>query len=311
MTRWLPNFVIAGAPRCSTSATFSYFAAHPQVAGSSVKEVQYFMDRGSALFHPEANSHDFGLERYARFFEEGMKVKPNATVRMEATPGYLFQKEALAKLPALETSPRFLFLVRRPSKQLYSSYIYSRNQAANLPLDVSFEEFAFGSSRMATARNEFHRHALDYVRYVNFLEKWRAQCPDDRMRVLVFEKFSNDLSKNMSSLATWLHIDPGFYETFVFKQENANIQVRSATVHRAARLVRQILPNSLRGAAKGLYARANATRFDTVADQPLDVMAAIDEAVASDSERLATSFNLDLSAWFQPVEQSKPEMATT
>lgn len=311
MTLWLPNFVIAGAPRCSTSAAFSYFVAHPQVAGSSVKEVQYFMDRTSALFHPEANSQDYGLERYSRFFEDSMKKKPNATIRMEATPGYLFQTEALAKLPDLETSPRFLFLVRRPSQQLYSSYLYSRNQAANLSLDVSFEEFAFGSPRMAASRNEFHRCALEYVRYVNFLERWRARCPGERMRVLVFEQFSKNLPENMSSLSTWLGIEPGFYESFVFRRENANIQVRSAAVHRAARFVRQLLPASIRGAAKGLYARANSSSLDLSADLPVDVMAAIDQAVAADSERLASSFDLDLSDWFLPVKQRRPEMATT
>lgn len=293
----LPNFIIAGAPRCGTSAAFAYLAAHPGTAGSSVKEVQYFFDRDSVLFHPEANVLDHGLERYRRFFRDGLAARPDARVVMEATPGYLYSRVALEHVPDLPTRPKVLFILRDPPAQLYSSYLYSLGQAANLGPDVSFREFAFGSPRMAASGNEFHRNALAFTRYADFLPGWRDRLGPERMRILTFEDLNRNRARRFAELADWLGLDPAFYDSFGFERVNASVKVKSRLIQRAARIAGRVLPGGARDLAKGLYTRVNLEAAETQPAAPDEVLAEVAAATAEATGRLAEEFGVDVSAW--------------
>ena len=39
-----PNFFIVGAPRCGTTALYSYLSEHPNIFMPGVKELNYFAD---------------------------------------------------------------------------------------------------------------------------------------------------------------------------------------------------------------------------------------------------------------------------
>jgi hypothetical protein len=293
----LPNVVVAGAPRCGTSALFSYLAAHPDAAGSSVKEVQYFMDAGSPVLRAEANYHRNGLDAYRGFFRKGIAEKPAASVVFEATPGYLYQETAVAVLPTLPTRPRFVFQLRKPSEQVYSSYVYSRHRAGNLPKDVSFREFAFGSDRLAASKSEFHRHALDFANYDKHLSGWVAACGDDRIRVGLLETMRESPRDYLAELAAWLGIDPDFYADYAFAVVNENAAVRIRALQGAARRISNLAGRRASG-LRAAYRRVNMTSVPGASDDDRAVMAEIDERLQDASRRLGNRFALDVaSAW--------------
>jgi hypothetical protein len=293
----LPNFVIVGAPRCGTSAVFTYLAAHPRVAGSSVKEVQYFMDEDSALFHEEANYRRHGLTAYGAYFEDSLERKPDATIVFEATPGYMHQRTALEALPALPSDPRFLFQLRKPSEQVYSSYVYSLNQAANLSRRISFREFAFGSQGLAASESEFHRHALAFADYGTFLSRWADVCGEERMRVACFESLRVDPRAYMQDLARWLEIDPGFYDDYDFSVVNRNVAVRSRALQRIGRRSSVVLAGRARVLGRDLYRRMNTAAVSGPSNEDRAVMAEIDEQLNDANEALARRFGTGVSAW--------------
>ena len=296
--RLLPNLVIAGAPRCGTSALFDYLASHPQVGVSSVKEVQYFTDPDSALYHPQANFRHGGLQGYAGFFPSAGTAPEGLRIVLEATPGYLYQKLALEQLPRLPGYPVFVFMLRRPSAQLRSSYLYSRNRAGNLPRDVSFREFALGSPAMMRSSNEFHRCALDFVRYADYVERWVDRCGEARIKIVIFETLMANLPVGMAELAQWLDIDPAPLRERDYTRINAGLSVRSPALQRLGRgLSAALLPASAMPLARRIYRLVNVAehRPDDAGDS--EVMAEIDARCAEANARLARRFGLDLSMW--------------
>jgi Sulfotransferase family len=293
----LPNFIVAGAPRCGTSALFAYLAAHPEVAASSVKEVQYFMDEDSALFHPESNYLAHGLDGYRPYFAKAVSESPDASVVFEATPSYMFQRTAVEVMPGLPSSPRFLFQLRKPSDQVYSSYLYSLNQAGNLSHRVSFREFALGSDTTTDSANEFHRQALAFTEYVTFLSRWRAACGDERIRVTTFEALGADPPTYLRELASWLAIDPDFYDTYDFDVVNRNVAVRARGAQSLVRRLAPPLGGRAREVARGLYRRVNTKPPPAPSEGDRAVMAEIDERLEPANRRLADRFRIDLQAW--------------
>jgi hypothetical protein len=293
----LPNFVIAGAPRCGTSALFTYLAAHPQVAASSVKETQYFMDADSALFHRDSNYLSQGVDGYRKYFAEGVRERPGAAIVFEATPGYMYQRTALESLPELPSRPRFLFQLRKPSAQVYSSYLYSLHQAGNLSHRVSFREFAFGTDRISNSTNEFHRRALAFAEYATFLAEWQVACGDERIRVSHLEAFRENPRRYMRDLATWLDIDPVFYDDYDFAVVNRNVAVRARGAQTLVRRLARPLSGGARNVARGLYRRVNTRSLPAPSDDDRAVMAEIDEHMQSINGALADRFHIDVQAW--------------
>ena len=58
-----PNFFIVGAPRCGTTALWTYLKAHPEIFMSSQKELYYF----DSDLHPEGWTQ-LSLEQYLSNF---------------------------------------------------------------------------------------------------------------------------------------------------------------------------------------------------------------------------------------------------
>lgn len=297
MLEALPNFVVAGVPRCGTSALFAYLAAHPQVAASRVKETQYFVDAGSALLHRNSNYLQHGISGYTPYFAPSADETPHAPILFEATPSYIYQRTALAAMPTLPSRPKFLFQLRRPSEQIYSSYLYSLHRAGNLPRDVSLREFAFGSERMAASKNEFHRCALAFTDYESFLSQWRSACGDARIRVTCFETLRDDPHTYMRSLASWLGIEPDFYDEFDFTVVNRNVAIRSRAAQNVVHRLSPLLVGPARNLGRGVYHRMNTMTLSQPSADDRAVIAEIDERMWDANERLRERFDVDVRLW--------------
>jgi hypothetical protein len=87
----------------------------------------------------------------------------------------MYQQTALAHLPDLPTTPKFLFVVRDPAAQLLSTYRYYLNNWLMLGADVSFGDFIkmVENKDPILAKNELLADAFLNVRYRDRLACWR------------------------------------------------------------------------------------------------------------------------------------------
>jgi hypothetical protein len=304
----LPNLVIAGAPKCGTSSLFDWLVAHPQVCGSTVKEPFFLIDEGNPLRNYNCNFHDHGLGAYASFFAH---CRGNEKVIAEATTHYIYQHTALDVLATLPSRPRVVFVLRKPSERILSSFAFSKHNLGNVRADLSFAEFvrrasnepeepglqaALGRSAYVLVRD------LQYSRYVDYLLAWRERLGEDRMRILLFESMRLDPKRVMEGFASWLGIDPSFYAGFDFTPRNKTVSVRSGKVQRLARAFAGNIPaGPVKDSLKRVYLVLQSKPPQPASEADEETLATLEDDFRPHNRRLANEFNLDLSAWETPA----------
>lgn len=101
----LPNFMIAGAPKCGTTALYRYLQTHPQVFLTEPKEPHFYAEDLGA--HREVPQR----EAYLRLFDN---VQPQHRAIGEASVWYMHSAHALERVKADHPDIRLLILLRNP-----------------------------------------------------------------------------------------------------------------------------------------------------------------------------------------------------
>lgn len=298
----VPNLVIVGAPKCGTTSLFAWLAAHPAVCGSSVKETRYLLDPDDPLFKIKSNYRDYGLAGYHSYFSACETA--SAPIVLEATPVYLYQHTAPSVLAGLTPVPRIIFVFRKPSERVYSHYQFLRNNKIVLDSALTLREFV-ELNKSRDPRLPVRGHAREVVaqsRYVDYLDRWSTRFPRAHLLAFLFEHLRRDPRGFMRDVAERLDIDPSFYDSYDFPQENVTYEIRSRWIHRSRKLLgRRLRPrmrNALKRVAETTYSHINvkpASRSRTSEDS--DVLLELEREFLPYNERLADELQLDISPW--------------
>jgi len=303
----LPNLVVAGAPKCGTSSLYRWLADHPQACGSAPKETFYLMDEGHPLARRGSNFRARGLGGYSEFFagcDEGARVV------FEATTHYIYQRTALEVLSQLPTRPRVVFLLRKPSERVYSSFRYSQNNLSNVSRTLTFARFvelskANGNGtdadwdELAGASAYVLRNDIAYSRYVEYIGPWAERLGRGRVDVLLFEDLKSNPRAFMKGFAARVGVDASFYDSYDFPLKNETFGVRYPSLHRGVRRLNELVPAAgLKDALKRVYVKAQSGGTST-GKTPEDARALeeLEREFRPFNQRLADEFGLNLSAW--------------
>jgi len=302
----LPNLVVAGAPKCGTSSLYRWLADHPQACGSAPKETFYLMDEGHPLARRGSNFHARGLEGYAEFF--GGRGG-GARVVFEATTHYIYQRTALEVLSGLPTRPRIVFLLRKPSERVYSSFRYSQNNLANVRRGLTFARFVeltkgdggggAALEELAGASAHVLRNDIRYSRYVEYVVPWVERFGRGRVDVLLFEDMKSNPRAFMKEFAARVGVDASFYDSYDFPLKNETFGVRYPSLHRGVRKLNGLVPAAgLKGALKRAYLKAQ-SGGSSKGKTPEDARALgeLEREFRPFNRRLADELGLNLSAW--------------
>lgn len=256
----IANLVIAGVGKSGTSSLFAYLAAHPDIAGSTIKETHYFS--------PVVSGRAPGpLSEYASFWPDA----DGATYRLEATPLYCLGGGAV--IDALEsTLPaefRVVIALRDPLTRLFSNYTYMRSKGQAAAYG-SFEEYVDaclahddGSTEVLelTGRS-WSGWRRSYYGY--YLPIWLERL-GDRLRVVYFEDLARDPAVVVESLFRWLGVDETVAGSIDFRIHNATavprldaLRVLASSVNRLGAPLWKTRPRWKRSLVR-TYARLNGT----------------------------------------------------
>lgn len=158
----LPNLVVIGAMKAGTTSMHAYLDRHPQVLGSSDKELRFFAD-------PNCRSW---VGRYQAYFTPGTRY------RLESSPVYSKAPTipgVAARMAELVPQARLLYLVRDPIERVIADYVEKRHWGAtSAPLEDELVDADdpgnqwVAPSRYATQLQQFLDHfAADQIQVID------------------------------------------------------------------------------------------------------------------------------------------------
>ncbi len=269
----LPDFLIIGAQRCGTTSLARNLSAHPEVYVASQKEVHFF-DRHT----------DRGLTWYREQFAGASEKQ----IVGEATPEYMYDKDALRRMAETLPDARLVVSLRNPIDRAYSEYWFVRGRGYE---SLSFEEAIAAESDRAASGDPVvrMRHSyLDRGRYLQQLERVCELYPRDRLHVVLFEDFVGAPLEALQAVHRFLGVREDFLPSTIGRRFGSARTYKSQWL----RAVSKALPYPL-GAA---VARINSQR---VAYPPMEskTRAALEAEFRESNQALAHWLGRDLSRW--------------
>ncbi|WP_433065252.1 sulfotransferase family protein [Dactylosporangium sp. CS-033363] len=122
----LPDFLIAGVPKAGTSALHAALAPHPGLYLSAVKEPKFFLTdgppprRGGPGDVQTYQEHVWRRADYEALFDPA----PPGALRGEATPFYLHDLDAHARIAKLLPEVKIILVLRDPVDRAHSNWAH-------------------------------------------------------------------------------------------------------------------------------------------------------------------------------------------
>lgn len=226
--RPMPDFFIAGAPKCGTTSLWNYLRAHPAVFMPANKEPNYFCS-------------DLPAERVGTLaeYEALFSSAPPQALTGEGSVFYLYSKVAIGQIMARNASAKFIVMLRNPVEATRSMHAFRWNNHLE---DVADLEQAW---RLQEARLEGrylpprwpYPLLLQYGAQNSYAPQVRrllAQVPPKQCLFLLFEEFFTDPTRHFARVLEFLGLPPDPART-VFPLVNQTVGVRSLHLDRLLR----------------------------------------------------------------------------
>jgi hypothetical protein len=239
-----PNLFLVGAPKCGTTALYSYLRRHPEVFMSAVKEPQFF---AVDIFAAQRNVRT--LSDYLNCF-----AGANGHKRIgEASTAYLGSGTAAQEINAFSPSAKIIIMLRNPVDVMYAEH--SERVFSNMEHIRNFEIAVASSEKRkwhAGAYKGEEVFALGYRElslFAQAVKKYFDVFGRENVHVIVFDDFRNNPASVFAEVLHFLEVGPA--PQIEYSVTNANRRARSTAVQD---LIRHP-PKRMRGIARTILSR--------------------------------------------------------
>jgi hypothetical protein len=299
MTR--PSIFIVGAPKCGTTALYTYLKAHPDLYMSPLKEPQFFAED---LLGNRRNISS--LESYLALFDAAGRRRAG-----EASTIYLGSPSAAAKIKDFSPDAQILIMLRNPLEVMKAAH-------GERILDGNETILDFASALAADEQDEPVARALkpgprgmryrEIVRFAPQVGRYFDTFGRGNVHVIVHDDFKRDTAKAYAETLSFLGLHAGSEPHFL--RMNGHRRIRSLRVHRALLappgVVRAVshalIPQRIRRLAGDCLRRLNEPvepRPPLVETTSQQLLVKLKREVESDVDELGRILNRDLSGWYK------------
>lgn len=209
-----PDFFIVGAPRCGTTAMYSYLRQHPQIFMPEHKEPMYFGADLSQL-HERLSKRD-----YLALFDG---AKPGQRIG-EATTWYLYSRSAAQEIREFQPDARIIVMLRNPVEVMYSLHrellFYRGEVIEDFEEALAAEEVRKQGRRIGPGRRNEALFYRDAVQFATQLERYFDVFGRDRVKVVIYDDFITDTGAAYRDVLQFLGVDDSFAPAFVRVNES-------------------------------------------------------------------------------------------
>lgn len=301
----LPNFVVAGAPRCATTTLHYFLSRHDQVAMTQIKEPNFF------LFGPDgvpsiAEPSIIRKSVRSRGAYEDLFGHPTSTQLAvgEASPLYLYVREAAERIVELCGPIRIVCVVRDPVERAWSHFLYAMPELAEAHGSAAFARLCDDEMRAGPGYTpyETRTHLLRLGRYGEQITRYQELFGTEQVKVFVLEELERDPAAAGDELCDFLGIDHSVQSL----AERMNISGRAGggvgggvrqLVRKVQPVLKSVLPPKVAGRLALLRARLNDRGLTPRALDDDAVRAGLVEWFGDDIAVLESAIGADLTQW--------------
>ncbi|MEM9048150.1 MAG: sulfotransferase domain-containing protein [Pseudomonadota bacterium] len=202
-----PTLIGLGAQKCASSWLHAALGAHPAIAVSAPKEIDYFsyfFDRG----------HLWYQRHFAAFGD--------SAVRAEVSPSYFHDPRSPARLRAYDPEMRLVVLLRDPVERAFSNHLHEVIKGHIPP--CPFED--------GLANNPAY---LEQGQYAAHLSGWMEAFAPAQFLVMIAEDIARDPVRAAMQLYRFAGVDPDGPALVLTERRNESDRPRSAALRRLLR----------------------------------------------------------------------------
>lgn len=241
MHDFLPNLFVLGAARCGTTTLHNYLSDMPEICMSDPKEPSFF-ECESFFFECE---YEKGLEYYRKtYFSRWCNEK----IIGESCPRNLYLPYVPERIHRTNPKAKLVVILRNPIDRAFSHWqqwysIGWEKLRFHEAIMADYERIKNGS-RMEThaervrycnslyaalhtenkiARKDLYRTYLDSGYYYEQLKRYTNLFPLSNLRVILFDDLIKKLDEVISTLRSFLELEPHNYKTSRAVHENPGI----------------------------------------------------------------------------------------
>jgi hypothetical protein len=283
-----PNLFIVGAPKCGTTALYTYLGQHPQIFMSPIKEPEFFAsdflgDRRRIL----------GLQKYLACFAEARDEE----IVGEASTAYFASEVAPREIRGFAPHARIIIMLRNPVDKMYSRFAEAcfSNQEHHVSLEAALEAEQRDGPSFGLGYRESARYASRVERYITTFGR-------ESIHVIIYDDFKEHTSKIYQETLRFLGVRPD--SRMDFPVLNSNKYVRSMALQEFVRhppgILRQFgriaMPMEMRKFLRGWFSRLNVVCTPRSPLDP-DLRRRLQREFREDVEKLGNLIGRDLSGW--------------
>jgi hypothetical protein len=181
-----PNFFIAGAPKCGTTALYEYLRSHPQIFMPELKEPHFFSD-------------DLITHKYVETLDEYNQLFADATPQQfrvgEASASYLLSAAALPAIRKFNPEAKIIAMFRNPVEVVHSfhSQLLYWSEETETDFETAWrlqERRRQGMDIPRSCRERFWLQYRDIGRFGTQAQRLFATFPAEQVKVILFDDFA-------------------------------------------------------------------------------------------------------------------------
>lgn len=209
----LPLFIVAGAPKCGTTALWNHLNLHPQICMADIKEPRFFSDADGWLGRGQMSSGHLrsgNLGRGAVWFRGLFRIQDGHKILGEASTQYFSVENTVPLIRGRFPGTKVILMLRNPVDRTYSHYWEECRLGIPLP-DFSV------LLQTNHCRLEYYRKVSDYRRNIcRFIQG----IPSDQLKVILIDDLRKDPAGVLRDVFSFLEVSDDFHPEDLSREYN-------------------------------------------------------------------------------------------
>jgi Sulfotransferase family len=231
----LPDFLIAGVPKAGTTALYAALLRHPQLFLPQTKEPKFFLTDGPPPTRGgpgDVQTHQENVWRRSDY-EALFAPAPPGTIRGEATPFYLYSREAQLRIHQVIPQVKLILVLRDPIDRAHSNWTHL--WAAGLEQEADFvRACGLESQRRAAGWAPFW-HYIGLGLYGSQLQHLLTLFPWEQILIVRYRDLRDSAAATLDRVCGFLGVATGIIDQV--PSENVSWHVANTRFNSVVRLL--------------------------------------------------------------------------